>query len=653
MKLLKQLFHFLGGISCAIALIACAACTVIIGTFLESSTGSHQWAAQWTYEHPGFLLLLSLFFINILFSALRRWPFKRRHIPFLITHLGLLMVIGGTIIKNRYGIQGNLSVWEGSGNHNLLLPHSHALYIEKNEDTSVPNTRTVIALDSLHRSVYYPPLFPDLKCKIIGSAPHVKQKFETWIKGTKLYIRGLPPIDLEQWDENDPLPKGIITHLSMQNPQRWHLLALSSANIPQTIRKIYFEGLILKLVDKHDPGSSFEIPLQDALTKPFDYAGGEWVVACDLVHSIQEQNYTPSFNLTFQPHDQKKGEMGSQFTLIMKGENAFTLKGTSKWREPFFTMDLIRPLPLLCVLKDGQEGTFICACDEHGRLHHEHFNPSQLHSLYSYDEGFGGYTVQAVIPAPSFPAARQDKETARKWELTKQLKEALDAQPSLTPPLQCLKKACDKVQLDFPAEFVRFLFEWNGSPYLLFEPTSTISPSLAKALQAIEWGEVSEDDRKASGWVVHLFNQLDTSTQQGGDYLTALKKHQWPLLDDLKEAIKGSEEPIASISWLNKFSRSSSYLPPLNTLDKPLSVNDSARMLSAFFRIYGIDYRSLNPYKNEDKETFETLAHYWKENQSDQKFSLDKEILLETPLTTRIIPAESPLKLEIVVPESC
>ena len=111
---LKQIFHMLGGIHLAISLIAIAALTVIAGTILESKTGSHLLAAYWTYSHPFFQILLSLFFVNILFSALRRWPFKKKHIPFLITHLGLLMIISGTILKNRFGLQGQMSVWEGT-----------------------------------------------------------------------------------------------------------------------------------------------------------------------------------------------------------------------------------------------------------------------------------------------------------------------------------------------------------------------------------------------------------------------------------------------------------------------------------------------------------------------------------------------------------
>src|SRR5262249_600463 len=125
MKWIKAVFHFLGSVRFAIALIGSATLFVITGTVLEGLSSSHLYAAQWTYSHPLFSILLTLFFINILFSALRRWPFRLRHIPFLITHLGLLMVIGGTIIKQRLGVQGNMHLIEGSGSQKILLPNTY------------------------------------------------------------------------------------------------------------------------------------------------------------------------------------------------------------------------------------------------------------------------------------------------------------------------------------------------------------------------------------------------------------------------------------------------------------------------------------------------------------------------------------------------
>jgi len=106
---------------------------VITGTVIEAKTESHKAAALFTYGHPMFAALLMLYFVNILFSALRRWPFRKRHIPFLMTHLGLLMIISGTLVKVFYGVQGNLMLIEGSGSHTLMLPHSEAIAVQKRD----------------------------------------------------------------------------------------------------------------------------------------------------------------------------------------------------------------------------------------------------------------------------------------------------------------------------------------------------------------------------------------------------------------------------------------------------------------------------------------------------------------------------------------
>ena len=96
----RKLYHFLGSLYFALFLILVTALFVMAGTFFEAVTQSHRFAASWTYESSFFYLLLWGFFINILISALRRWPFKLSHIPFLITHLGLLMILAGVMVKN-------------------------------------------------------------------------------------------------------------------------------------------------------------------------------------------------------------------------------------------------------------------------------------------------------------------------------------------------------------------------------------------------------------------------------------------------------------------------------------------------------------------------------------------------------------------------
>jgi len=166
-----KLFHLLGGVYFAIFLVLSAALFVIVGTGLESWTDSHAFAAKWTYSHPLFQGLLALFFLNIFLAALRRWPFKKRHIPFLMTHLGLLMIIGGTLTKNLFGVQGRLILKEGSGTGVFFLDHSEE----------------VALIDSTGREN---PIPDDVKVK--HRFPHHEMKREHWVKGGELSLSRSP-----------------------------------------------------------------------------------------------------------------------------------------------------------------------------------------------------------------------------------------------------------------------------------------------------------------------------------------------------------------------------------------------------------------------------------------------------------------------------
>lgn len=174
---MKKLFHFFASIQFAITLIAVTTFSVIAGTLIESWSDSHQYAASWTYRHPAFMALLGFFFINILFSALRRWPFRIRHIPFLITHLGLLMIISGVMIKSIYGVQGVMTLFEGSGSNSILIPNTQAIRLE--------NRRGKIEVYGIKN--------PSAPFEIMGYSPHGSETFVSWINGNAAFINGLPP----------------------------------------------------------------------------------------------------------------------------------------------------------------------------------------------------------------------------------------------------------------------------------------------------------------------------------------------------------------------------------------------------------------------------------------------------------------------------
>lgn len=229
---IKTLFRFLGSLTFALILIALAACFVILGTFLEASTDSHRYAALFTYNSRLFETLLWGFFLNILISALRRYPFKFHHIPFLITHFGMLMILAGTLIKSYFGVQGNMIIWEGSASNQLYLPESYSLLLDA-RNSKAPEfyrlNKKFISYTSIEPEISSSKNHSELKITLMGYKPNSYEKLESWVKSGHLSIFGLKPFPLSSYPSiEQALPEAIKVKLMNSNELFWNLIALKT-----------------------------------------------------------------------------------------------------------------------------------------------------------------------------------------------------------------------------------------------------------------------------------------------------------------------------------------------------------------------------------------------------------------------------------------
>lgn len=184
MRPISILFRWLGSLYFALFLIATTALFTIAGTILEAKTSSHRYAAIFTYSNPLFIALLVGYFINILLSALSRYPYKIKHIPFLITHLGMLVLLTGAFIKAKYGLQGNLRVLEGGTARTVALPETYAVQL------FTPELREEIALS---RQLKLDGSSKTVQLDLVGYAPHSHIQYESWVKQGQVFITGLKP----------------------------------------------------------------------------------------------------------------------------------------------------------------------------------------------------------------------------------------------------------------------------------------------------------------------------------------------------------------------------------------------------------------------------------------------------------------------------
>jgi hypothetical protein len=584
MNILKRIFNFLGGIYMAISLIIVAASSVIIGTFLEAQTESHLYAAQWTYHHPLFAFVLWLFFINILFSALRRWPFKIRHIPFLITHLGLLMIIGGTIIKNWYGVQGNMIILEGSASQQLIVPHTYALHLEKKTPNQILSYDYDFTID--HLPIPEDPALPGLKWKIIHYSPHVSEKIETWIKGKWAFIMGLPAIPVQEWKKGEPLSIKAEASLQEGSPL-WDLIALRTDQVEEAIQQAYLQGLNLKIGFKNGIEKEV-IPLKEALEQPLTIQEKNIHLSLHLPYSFMQGFENPYLNLTLNSPFSGLHEV---IQIALQGKKAlYSFVKYPSWKKsPDLLVDLERK-PLILLLEDLQGNGLFCAFDPHGRVYTQSFEQADLHTIVVYDQGFSGYAAQAQLPFSTFPFGREEKEQADFHHLLLQFQNALASAPFLIPPLQLFKKACDQAKVEVASTFLEFLFIWHQSASLLLSEQALLSPSLKNVLQQVDWTTVPTQDKQACSWITRLIQHLELPLNEGKDLLAILERNKWPFISLLRNESAEGDFDVLSVLSQQIFSVIH-QLPVLKESDS--SFFDQASLLSAYFLAYGIQYPTL------------------------------------------------------------
>src|SRR3954468_6111926 len=85
----NSVFRFFASLKLAVVLLAVLILAAIAGTLYES-TFDAKVARSYIYGAPWFNLWLVLLAANLAVSALSRWPWKKHHTAFLVTHLGII-----------------------------------------------------------------------------------------------------------------------------------------------------------------------------------------------------------------------------------------------------------------------------------------------------------------------------------------------------------------------------------------------------------------------------------------------------------------------------------------------------------------------------------------------------------------------------------
>ena len=111
-RLVEQTFKGLASLKLAVVVILLLAAALAVGTGLESLYDTAT-AQYYVYRSVSFHLILGLLGLNIFAVMVDRWPWKSAHGPFLMAHIGILMLLAGSWVTERFGLDATMRVSEG------------------------------------------------------------------------------------------------------------------------------------------------------------------------------------------------------------------------------------------------------------------------------------------------------------------------------------------------------------------------------------------------------------------------------------------------------------------------------------------------------------------------------------------------------------
>jgi len=124
----NPIFQFFASLKLAVVLLAVLIVAAIAGTLYESSFDANV-ARAYVYGAPWFNLWLMLLAANLAVSAISRWPWRKHHVAFLITHLGIITLLTGSLIGRIWGTEGTITLFKGEPPTNRLLVNQHQLRV--------------------------------------------------------------------------------------------------------------------------------------------------------------------------------------------------------------------------------------------------------------------------------------------------------------------------------------------------------------------------------------------------------------------------------------------------------------------------------------------------------------------------------------------
>ena len=120
LKAAARLADALASVRLAVVLMAALALVCIAATFYEVDHGTPA-VQRLFYGAPWFSLLLTLLGVNVFASMMKRYPWNRHHTGFVLAHVGIVLLLAGSLFSLRAGLDGQVALYEGETTDRLIV----------------------------------------------------------------------------------------------------------------------------------------------------------------------------------------------------------------------------------------------------------------------------------------------------------------------------------------------------------------------------------------------------------------------------------------------------------------------------------------------------------------------------------------------------
>jgi hypothetical protein len=116
----KKVIKTLSSLKLAVIIIAYLCVVIAIGTIVESRFDSAAAKAR-VYDSVWMFIGMGALSLSLIAVMVDRWPWKKRHVPFILAHIGILFIILGSVLTLRWGLDGNMVVNIGESQKNVTI----------------------------------------------------------------------------------------------------------------------------------------------------------------------------------------------------------------------------------------------------------------------------------------------------------------------------------------------------------------------------------------------------------------------------------------------------------------------------------------------------------------------------------------------------